>query len=332
MKTKQIVAFVVAAAVFMVTGVASVAINTWSSTSTKKNALKTLLMESAGSVTTPLEDYVAIIDIEGTLYSTPATSAWGESSGYNHPNTMKYVDQLMEDKYNKAILLNVNTPGGEVMAADDLYLKLMEYKEKTGRDIYCYFGSQACSGGYYIAMASDEIYANRNCWTGSIGVIISLTNLKGLYEKLGIEEVNITSGSNKDMGSAGKELSTEQYSILQSLVDEAYDQFVGIVADGRDLDESVVRKLADGRIYSAKQALENDLIDGICTQEEYFAKVQEKVGYDVEMFECPKEENPFASLFATAKELKPKSDAEVVTELIESEKMGGLMYYADILK
>ena len=139
----------------------------------------------------------------------------------------------------------------------------MEYKEETGRPIWAYFGSQACSGGYYVAMAADKIYANRNGWTGSIGVIISLLNCEGLYEKLGIEEINVTSGANKSMGSAGEELTEEQREILQSLVDESYDQFVGIVSKGRKMKEDKVRELADGRLYSALQAKENNPCLGI---------------------------------------------------------------------
>ena len=130
-------------------------------------------------------------------------------------------------------------------------------------------------------MAADEIYANRNCWTGSIGVIVSLSNMQGLYEKLGIEEINITSGRNKAMGSAGEELTEEQRNILQSLVDEAYQQFVDIIVAGRGLSESRVKELGDGRIYTAKQALDAKLIDGICTQDEYYDKVLAEVGEDV---------------------------------------------------
>ncbi len=332
MKTKQLVAFVVAAVVFLVTGIASVAINTWSEASiASSNSMYEDLFGSE-AVSTPAEDYIAVIEVEGTIYSEPTVSMWGESEGYDHPATMNYVNQLMEDKYNKGILLYMNTPGGEVTASDDLYLKLMEYKEVTGRKIYCYYADQSCSGGYYISMAADEIYANRNCWTGSIGVIISLSNMQGLYEKLGIEEINITSGDNKAMGSAGEELTAEQRDILQSMVDEAYDQFVSIIVEGRGLSEDKVRELGDGRIYTAKQALEEDLIDGICTVDEYYARVYAEVGEDVVIFERSSEAYGFDNLFASVQNLKEKSDAEVVAEMLEKENMGGLMYYADIVR
>ena len=236
MNKKQVISLLVATAVFVVTGVSSVMVNTWSAKQEAANAQSSVDAFSSlfgGSTETlPMEDYVAVVKVEGTIYSEPTTGMFGEVEGYNHPKTMNYIDKLISDSNNKAILLYINTPGGEVTASDDLYLKLMKYKEETGRKIYCYFGDQACSGGYYIAMAADEIYANRNCWTGSIGVIISLSNMKGLYDKLGIQEINITSGANKAMGSAGENLTEEQRKILQSLVDEAYDQFTDIVADG----------------------------------------------------------------------------------------------------
>lgn len=328
MKTKQLVAFVVAAAIFLVTGVSSVLVNTWSGKTTDD----AMSMMMGGVEVTPMEEYVAVIEVEGTIYGEPTTSMWGDVQGYDHPGTMAYIDQLMDDPKNKGIMLYMNTPGGEVTASDDMYLKLMEYKERTGRKIYCYFADQSCSGGYYISMAADEIYANRNCWTGSIGVIISTMNMAGLYEKLGIQEVNITSGRNKAMGSAGEELTTEQHAILQGMVDEAYEQFVDIIVDGRGLSESTVKQLADGRIYTAKQALEHDLIDGICTKEEYFDRVQEEVGKDVVIFERDDSFSSLSSLFGAIQEMQPKSDAQVISELMEKDGIGGLMYYADIVQ
>lgn len=330
MKQKQMTAFIIAAAVFIVTGISSVLTNTFSASVTESNSLFAEAFGD-GTVATPMEDYIAVIEVEGTITSASETTMFGETVGYDHAGTISYINQLIDDEYNKGILLYMDTPGGEVTASDDMYLKLMEYKAKTNRKIYCYYGDQSCSGGYYISMAADEIYANRNCWTGSIGVIVSLTNMQSLYEKLGIEEINITSGPNKAMGSAGEELTEEQTKILQSLVDEAYDQFVGIVAEGRGLSEKKVREVADGRIYTAKQALELDLIDGICTQDEYYEKVRQEAG-NIMIFERELEDYSFSSLFASLQSLQPKSDAQVISELIENDNMGGLMYYADIVR
>ena len=129
--------------------------------------------------------------------------------------------------------------------------------------------SMAASGGYYISAPCDKIYANRNTFTGSIGVTMgSYYDVSELLEKYGVKVTTITAGDNKAMGSYTEPMSDEQKAILQSLVDEAYDQFTGIVAEGRKMDIKTVKKLADGRIYSAKQAKENGLIDEIGTFQE----------------------------------------------------------------
>ena len=180
-------------------------------------------------------------------------------------------------------------------------------------------------------MAADEIYANRNCWTGSIGVIISLTNMKDLYDKLGIKEIDITSGKNKAMGSSGGELTEEQREILQAMVDEAYQQFVEIVAEGRGMDVKKVKKLADGRIYTAKQALNHKLIDGTSTYEDYLEKIKGETG-DILIYEKESINTSLSSLFSSLQQLRGRSDAEVLSDFLEKQGNGGLMYYESSLQ
>ena len=117
-------------------------------------------------------------------------------------------------------------------------------------------GSMAASGGYYIASACDKIVANPGTLTGSIGVIMQLSNVEELMKKIGVKGINIKSGANKDIGSPFQPLSQEGREILQSLVDNVHSQFVSAVAKGRGMDEARVRKLADGRVYSGAQAKE----------------------------------------------------------------------------
>ncbi len=201
--------------------------------------------------------HVGLLYIEGTI---------GEPSDgtYNHEYVLDAIDGMMDNDKNKGIMLYINTPGGGVYESDEVYFKLLEYKEMTGRPVYAYLGSQATSGGYYIAAAADTITANRNCWTGSIGVIVgTLYDISGLLDKYGIKAEDITSGENKAMGGITEPLTDEQREIMQSLVDEAYDQFVGVVAEGRDLSTSYVKRISDGRIYSAKQAYELKLVDNV---------------------------------------------------------------------
>ena len=220
------------------------------------------LVTSTGEVTVDSIQgkYIGTIHIEGEINEDSQTK------GYNHEYILKSIDNMMKDEDNMGIILFVDTPGGTVYASDDVYLKICEYQARTGRPVYSSMQSQATSGGYYVSAPCDMIYANRNCWTGSIGVTMgSLLDVSELLDNLGIKVNTITAGENKAMGSSTEELTNEQSEILQSLVDEAYEQFVGIVAEGRDMKKKDVRKIADGRIYTAYQAKELGLIDKIGT-------------------------------------------------------------------
>ena len=233
----------------------------------------------------------------------------------------------MADGYNKGILLYVDSPGGTIYESDELYEKLAEYKESTGRPIWDYMSHYAASGGYYVSMNSDRIYANRNTVTGSIGVIMSGYDMSGLYEKLGIRYVSITSGTNKD----SSKMTDEQVEIYQSQVNEAYERFVEIVAEGRGMTVEEVKKLADGRTYTANQALENGLIDKISSFEEMTAEMSEELN-TYYYYEPKSADSVLASLFSEVKKATPKSEAQVLTELAEEKANGGLMYYAEQLQ
>lgn len=336
MKTKQLVGILVTAVVIIFVGVTGVLTNIIKGKLTAETGQDSgvfgTLMSSQNKVTLPSKEFIGVINIAGEIGPSTTESIWSSSnSEYNHDLYLNYIEQMEKSSLNKGILLYVNSPGGTVYESDEMYLRLMEYKENTGRPIWAYFGSQACSGGYYIAMAADKIYANRNCWTGSIGVIISLTNCKELYDKLGIKEIDITSGKNKAMGSMGLDLTKEQEGILQSLVDEAYEQFVDIVATGRGMDLDTVKKIADGRIYSAKQAQENGLVDEVASLEEEKETMilDLSLSSDITFYE-PKNNNlAISSLFSIADHVRPKSDTELAVEIVENKGKGVLKYYAD---
>ncbi|MBR2028530.1 MAG: signal peptide peptidase SppA [Oscillospiraceae bacterium] len=268
------------------------------------------------------EKSFAVINVIGTIQSGNEGSA---RVGYDHNATIKYIDQLIEDETNTGIFLDVDSGGGTVYESDETYLKLMEYKEKTGRPIHAYFNGTACSGAYYISCAADYISQNRNGWTGSIGVIISTTNLSGLYEKLGIQEVLIVSGGNKGMGSAGSEMTDEHIAIYQSLVDEAYDQFVGIVAQGRNLTEERTREIADGRVYSALQAKEIDLIDEVQSYEDAVAYMEEVTGSE-KYYKPLYTPTKWEKLMADIEAVMPKSDMQMAAEIAAKSHSGVPMY------
>lgn len=325
MKNKQIIGLVVAGAVFIVTGAVSVLTNTLSANTLAENV--TTMLSGDLAFDPPADDYIGVVNVVGTIQEQTQSSVLDTSSGYQHNTTMDYIDNLIDDSDNKGILLYVDSPGGAVYESEELHDKLMEYKEKTGRPIWTYMAHYAASGGYMTSVTGDKIYANKNTVTGSIGVIMSGYDMSGLYEKLGIRYVSITSGVNKD----SSKMTDEQIAIYQSQVDECYQEFVDIVADGRNMSEDQVRALADGRTYTAKQAKANGLIDEIATYEDMTARMSDELGVD-EFYTPSTEENVLASLFSKAKELVPKSEAQILKETAEEKESGVLMYYAEQLQ
>ena len=293
-----------------------------------------------GSLTTGSTDEVVTdfgYDYIGTLYIDGTIDEYGTDT-YNHQYLLNAIDAMMTDSNNKGMILSVNTPGGSVYASDELYLKIKEYQDTTGRPVYSAMQSQATSGGYYISASCDKIIANRNCWTGSIGVTMgTLMDISELLENLGIKTNTITSGANKAMGSSYEAMTEEQREIFQSLIDEAYDQFVGIVADGRDMSEKEVRKIADGRIYTAKQALDNGLIDAIGTMEDAVQDMQSQYGLQdcaVEDF-IPESKTDISDLLGIVSEQNPisgRSDAALIEELVALNGTFRVSYIASVKK
>ncbi len=265
----------------------------------------------------PAGNYVAQIWVQGVIQSGgQASPLTGAPSGYDHRATVSYVKSLAKDPNNKGIFLELDTPGGGVYESDELYLALLDYKKETGRPVQAYMRSQAASGGYYLAMAADKVWANRNTITGSIGVIMSRTDLSGLYQKLGIATDPIASGQNKAMGAPDKPLTPEQRAIFQSIVDEAYNQFVSIVAEGRKLPKERVIALADGRIYTAAQAKAAGLVDDI---KDHDTALQEFCdGLSAQPYTPTlRQTTLWQQLFSEAGALKPKSEAEIFLEVLQ---------------
>ena len=203
------------------------------------------------------KEYIAALYVEGTIEAANST--------YNQAWLLSAINKLKNDSSNTAIAMYVNSPGGGVYEADEVYFALKDYKT-AGKKLYVYMGPLAASGGYYISCPADKIYANRNTLTGSIGVIAGeLIDATELLDNVGVKIEAIHSGRNKLMGNFYEEITEEQEDIMQSISDECYEQFVGIVANERHLTINKVKELADGRIYTATQAFKNGLIDSINT-------------------------------------------------------------------
>lgn len=206
--------------------------------------LMLILLRSMGG-STSMGQKVAVIDITGIISKSDAT--------------IKLIHAYRDDPSVKAIVMRIDSPGGSVAPVQEIYTEL----EKIEKPIVASMGGSAASGGYYIACAADTIFANPGTLTGSIGVIMQFTRMKGLYDKVGLEHQVIKSGQFKDTGSPFRTLTEEEQAVLQATVDDVHNQFVDTIAEARSnlLTRTEVVELADGRIFSGRQALDSKLID-----------------------------------------------------------------------
>lgn len=194
---------------------------------------------------TSIGQKVAVIDITGIITKSDAT--------------IKLIHTYRDDPGIKAIVIRIDTPGGSVAPVQEIYSEL----QKIEKPIVASMGGTAASGGYYVACAADTIMANPGTLTGSIGVIMQFTRMKGLYDKIGLEHQAIKSGEFKDTGSPFRALTEEEQAVLQATVDNVYNQFVDTIFEARQslLSRSEIAELADGRIFSGQQALDLKLLD-----------------------------------------------------------------------
>ena len=180
----------------------------------------------------------------------------------------------------KALVLRINSTGGTVTASDIIYRELMAFKASRRIPVVTVMMDVAASGGYYVALAGDTIVAHPTTVTGSIGVIMLTVNTQGLLEKIGVSASAIKSGARKDMGSPFRELTDEERAIFQSVIDDLYGQFAARVAERRRLPLDRARALADGRVYTAEQAVANGLVDRIGYMDDAIAMARRAAGVD----------------------------------------------------
>ena len=216
---------------------------------------------------------VAIIPVHGAIVEG-SSSPLDSSEVAAADDIIAMIRTAKQDDSVKAIVLDVNSPGGGIVPSDRIY----EALQNVNKPVVVLMSDLAASGGYYISMAGDYIYANPYTLTGSIGVISSFPNAEGLMEKIGIEMTVIKSGEVKDFGSPYREMTPEEKAYWQHVIDQAYDHFVKIVAEGRDLPEDEVRKLADGRVYTGIDALDMGLVDALGYQDDAIAKAADLGG------------------------------------------------------
>ncbi|MFQ5580794.1 MAG: signal peptide peptidase SppA [Nitrospiria bacterium] len=192
------------------------------------------------------------------------------------------LHRYAEDESIKGILLRIDSPGGAVAPSQEIYDEVLRIREEDGKKVVTSMGTVAASGGYYIASATDLIFANPGTLTGSIGVIMELTNFQGLFEKVGLKSVTIKSGKNKDVGSPFREMKKEERVLLQGVLDDVHSQFIEAVSQGRSLGIETVRSLADGRVFTGRQAKAVGLIDELGSLEAAVKMTAELAGIEGE--------------------------------------------------
>ena len=222
----------------------------------------------------------------------------GAIAGETRQQVLKAFKTVEEKKF-PALLLRIDSPGGTVGDSQEIYSALKRLQEEKDVKVVASFGNISASGGVYIGVGAKQIMANPGTITGSIGVILRGNNLERLLDKVGVSFQTIKSGPYKDILSFDRELTREEEIILQQLIDSSYDQFVGTVAEGRNLDVETVKTFADGRIFTGEQAVELGLVDRLGTEEDARRWAAELAGLDPEKAETfnIEEPKPFINRF-----------------------------------
>lgn len=218
-------------------------------------------------------DRIQVVKLTGMIVDKPEQGLLSGGQGSSSA-CIKALRQAAKEKRVKAVLIRLNTPGGTVSTSQEINDAVLAVKAE-GKPVYASMSDLSASGGYYVACACDKIFAEPGTITGSIGVIMNLMNFKALGDKVGITSQAVKSGPFKDIASPYRAMTDEERNILQAIIADTYDQFVTAVAKGRRMKLEDVKRLADGRIYSGRQAKKNGLIDELGGYDEALDHLQE---------------------------------------------------------
>lgn len=213
-------------------------------------------------------DRIALIRVEGVILDSQTT--------------IEDLKRFSENPSVKAIVIRIDSPGGGVVPSQEIYDAVKRVRNKNNKAVIASMGSVAASGGYYIAAATDRIVANPGTLTGSIGVIMETANVEGLLQKIGVEGVVVKSGKYKDVGSPLRKMSADERGLLQAVMDDVHKQFIEAVAEGRSIEIRAAQALADGRIFTGRQAKEAKLVDELGDLEDAIELAAEVVGIEGE--------------------------------------------------
>ncbi|HEY7516886.1 MAG TPA: signal peptide peptidase SppA [Methylomirabilota bacterium] len=196
---------------------------------------------------------VAVVELEGLIAETD--------------DLVRELRHYRDNPSVRAVVIRINSPGGVVGPTQEVHDALLRVRQ-AGKPVVASLGSVAASGGYYVAVAADQIYANPGSLTGSIGVIMQMANVDALMKKVGVDYVVVKAGQFKDLGNFSRALTPEERRVIQALLDDVHAQFIEAVAKGRKLDRSAVVQFADGRVFSGTQALGLKMVDALGGLEE----------------------------------------------------------------
>lgn len=207
---------------------------------------------------------IVVLNLEGVIQDIGSVP-FMNTIAYDHKRFLKMIEQAADDPTVSGVILKVNSPGGGVVESAEIHDKLAELQHTFNKPLYVSMGNTAASGGYYVSAPAEKIFAHPATLTGSIGVIMENVDISELADTYGIDFNTIKSGEFKDIMSPTRPMTDEEHDILQSMIDDLYDDFVDVIAEGRDMPEDKVRDLGDGRIYTGKQAQEHGLVDELGT-------------------------------------------------------------------
>ena len=268
---------------------------------TSQSLKETLIQRDAGLF---VSDKIAVIDMDGLMINRRKSGLM--RTGENPVSLLlEKLDKAAGDPGVKAVVLRLNSPGGTVAASDIMHHRLLEFKRRTAKPVVTCVVGLGCSGAYYLACGSDGIMTQPSAVTGNIGTIFQTFSVAGTMEKIGVKAVTIKSGKLKDMASPLHDLSDDERQVLEGIIEDLYQQFLAVVCQGRPgLSEQKIRQLADGRVYTAKQALTEGLIDRIGYLTDAIEWAKEMAGIDrakVVIYHRPSSYKPNAYGSATAK-------------------------------
>jgi protease-4 len=226
---------------------------------------KVLLMDVSGIISTEERQQILALRSEASMVA----------------RVREELNKAEADERIKGLILKINSPGGTVTASDILYREILTFKKRKGIPVIACLMDLAASGGYYVALVADRIIAHPTSVTGSIGVVALKLNIKALMDKVGVEDETVKAGDKKDMWSPFRPSTPEEREIIQSILDDLYERFLEVVQEGRKgLTSEEIRGLADGKIFTAKQALRAGLVDEVGYLEDAIALAKKEAALD----------------------------------------------------